>query len=239
MERPEQFNVYTSSKVENPESTSSDSKTNTGAIVGGVVGGVVVLLIIAVIIFVVLRRRRRNRKTTDGNMGAAAMMPMMNNEKDDNNNNNTAPAHYGGQSRMSFQPLLGLLDTLTLRTAPPTYSAPIQNSYQATAPGKGHESYHQYASHASEPQELPTDTSSSNPNRFSELPADASTSGVNRRFSELPAEGTARGGPSELESPLASPYVTPALLQEEFTNDMAKRASHHGLGLSPVTGRTK
>lgn len=239
MERPEQFNAFTSSSSESSPQPSSDKsnsddsssgKTSTGAIVGGVVGGVVVIIIIAIIAFVVFRRRRNNKKTTDGNMGAAAMMPMMNNNSnsDDHNNNhnsneksdnNATLTHYGGQS------------------PPPTYSAPIQNSYQTTPHGKGHESYHQYASHANEPQELPTETVSSNPNRYSELPADASNNGVNRRYSELPAGAAGPAGPSELESPYTTPYVTPAPLQEEFTDDMAKRASQQGLGLS--TGHPK
>ncbi|EUC47750.1 hypothetical protein COCMIDRAFT_3375 [Bipolaris oryzae ATCC 44560] len=207
MERPEQFNTYVSQdKQENP---SDSGKTNTGAIVGGVVGGVVVLAIIGVIIFIVLRKRK-NKKTTEGDMGAATMMPMMNNNE--KNDNSAAAGHYGGQS------------------PPPTYSAPIQNSYQATSPGKGHESYHQYASHATEPQELPADSSSSH-NRFSELPAGASNVMDNRRFSELPADA-GRPGPSELESPYATPFVSPLPTQQEFSGDMAKRASRQGLGVS-------
>lgn len=163
-------------------------------------------------------------------MGAATMMPMMNKEKDDNSG---AAVQYGGQSRTPTQSLYGLLNKLTLGTAPPTYSGPIQNTYQATSPGKGHESYHQYASHANEPQELPAEPSSSHGSRFSELPAGASNVMDNRRFSELPAEGAGPAGPSELESPYATPYVTPQPLQEEFSNDMAKRAGHaQGLGLS-------
>lgn len=226
MERPEQFNAYvTQDKKEN---ASDSGKSNTGAIVGGVIGGVVVLAIIGIIIFIVLRKRK-NKKTTEGDMGAATMMPMMNsNEK---NNHSAAAGHYGGQSRMSSHSLLVLLHRLTLKAAPPTYSAPIQNSYQATSPGKGHESYHQYASHATEPQELPADSSSSH-NRFSELPAGASNVMDNRRFSELPADATARPGPSELESPYASPFVSPLPTQQEFSGDMAKRASRQGLGVS-------
>ncbi|EUC29190.1 hypothetical protein COCCADRAFT_40402 [Bipolaris zeicola 26-R-13] len=207
MERPEQFNAYVSQdKKENP---SGSGKSNTGAIVGGVVGGVVVLAIIGIIIFIVLRKRK-NKKTTEGDMGAATMMPMMNNNE--KNDNSAAAGHYGAQS------------------PPPTYSAPIQNSYQATSPGKGHESYHQYASHAAEPQELPADSSSSH-NRFSELPASSSNVMDNRRFSELPADA-ARPGPSELESPYATPFVSPLATQQEFSGDMAKRASRQGLGVS-------
>ncbi|XP_014561085.1 hypothetical protein COCVIDRAFT_22792 [Bipolaris victoriae FI3] len=207
MERPEQFNAYVSQdKKENP---SGSGKSNTGAIVGGVVGGVVVLAIIGIIIFIVLRKRK-NKKTTEGDMGAATMMPMMNNNE--KNDNSAAAGHYGAQS------------------PPPTYSAPIQNSYQATSPGKGHESYHQYASHAAEPQELPADSSSSH-NRFSELPAGSSNVMDNRRFSELPADA-ARPGPSELESPYATPFVSPLATQQEFSGDMAKRASRQGLGVS-------
>jgi hypothetical protein len=209
MERPEQFNTYTlADKTEDP---SKSGKSNTGAIVGGVVGGVVVLAIIGIIIFIVLRRRK-NSKQAGGDMGAATMMPMMNNEKSDDKG---ATGHYGGQS------------------PPPTYSAPIQNSYQSALPGKGHESYHQYASHASEPQELPADSSSSHGHRFSELPAGASNVMDNRRFSELPADATERTGPSELESPYTTPYASPLPQQQEFSSDVAKRASRtQGLGLS-------
>ena len=161
-------------------------------------------------------------------MGAATMMPMMNKEKGDQSG---AAIQYGGQSRTPVQSFHGLLNKLTLGIAPPTYSGPIQNTYQASSPGKGHESYHQYASHAMEPQELPAEPSSSHGQRFSELPAGASNVMDNRRFSELPAEGAGPTGPSELESPV--PYVTPQPLQEEFSNDVAKRSSHpQGLGLS-------
>jgi hypothetical protein len=227
MERPEQFNTYTlADKTEDP---SKSGKSNTGAIVGGVVGGVVVLAIIGIIIFIVLRRRK-NSKQAGGDMGAATMMPMMNNEKSDDKG---ATGHYGGQSRMPTRSTPTLLSQLTLRIAPPTYSAPIQNSYQSALPGKGHESYHQYASHASEPQELPADSSSSHGHRFSELPAGASNVMDNRRFSELPADATERAGPSELESPYTTPYASPLPQQQEFSSDVAKRASRtQGLGLS-------
>lgn len=207
LDRPDLVEAYTAAEK---EASSDSGKTNTGAIVGGVVGGVVVLAIIAVIAFVVLRRRK-NKKAAGGDMGAATMMPIMNKEKDDHSG---AAVQYGGQS------------------PPPTYSGPIQNTYQTSTPGKGHESYHQYASHAVEPQELPAEPSSSHGQRFSELPAGASNVMDNRRFSELPAEGAGHAGPSELESPYATPYVTPLPLQEEFSNDMAKRSSPQGLGLS-------
>lgn len=119
-----------------------------------------------------------------------------------------------------------MFDNLTLRAAPPTYSAPVQNSYHDDPSKKGHPSHHQYASHANEPQELPTGVASPTRHRYSELPVDASSGMDTRRFSELPAESM---GPSELESP----YVSPMPIQEEFSNDMAKRASRaQGLGLS-------
>jgi hypothetical protein len=115
-------------------------------------------------------------------------------------------------------------------TAPPTYSAPIQDSYQDNSITKGgHQSYHQYASHASEPQELPAEVSSSNTHRYSELPAGASGGVDTRRFSELPADATGPA-PSELESP----QVSPRPLQAEFSNDMAKRTSR-GQGLGVMT----
>ncbi|USP82546.1 hypothetical protein yc1106_09820 [Curvularia clavata] len=222
LDRPDLVEAYTSTGKED-----DSGKTNTGAIVGGVVGGVVVIAIIAVIFFVL--RRRKNKKAAGGDMGAATMMPMMNKEKGDQGG---AAGQYGGQSRMPVQSLHGLLNKLTLGTAPPTYSGPVQNTYQASSPGKGHESYHQYASHASEPQELPAELASPHGQRFSELPAGASNVMDNRRFSELPAEGAGPAGPSELESPYTTPYVTPQPLQGEFSNDMAKRSSPQGLGLS-------
>jgi hypothetical protein len=110
--------------------------------------------------------------------------------------------------------------------APPTYSAPVQGAYQHDSPTKGHQTY-QYAHHASEPQELPADMSSSNTHRYSELPAGVSDAMDTRRFSELPAEAT-RVGPSELESP----QVSPMPVQGEFSSDKAKRVSRaQGLGV--------
>ncbi|KAG9187784.1 hypothetical protein G6011_05655 [Alternaria panax] len=211
MDRPEQFRVYASG-VASATSTPGETKSNTGAIVGGVVGGVVGLAIIGLTIFFVLRKRR-NQKPAEGETGAAAaMVPMMNNEK---HNHNRHSSHFDGQS------------------PPPTYSAPIQGSYQDNSPTKGHQSYSQYASHASEPQELPAEVSSSNTHRYSELPAGASDGIDTRRFSELPANATGPAPPSELESP----QVSPRPLQAGFSNDMAKRASRGpGLGVTPEEG---
>ncbi|CAN9312313.1 unnamed protein product [Alternaria alternata] len=202
-----QFDEYApdaASATPSASSSSGDGKSNTGAIVGGVVGGVVGLAIIGLIIFFVLRKRR-NQKPAEGDMGAAAMVPMMNNEKHDHNRHSS---QFNGQS------------------PPPTYSAPIGGSYHDNTPTKGHQSYHQYASHASEPQELPAEFPSSSTQRYSELPAGAD----NRRFSELPAEATGPAPPSELESP----QVSPRPVQAEFQNDMAKRASQ-GRGLGVMT----
>lgn len=113
---------------------------------------------------------------------------------------------------------------LTSPIAPPTYTSPVQDPYQKNYPTKGQQSYVQYASHASEPQELPAEVSS--PNRYSELPAGASDVVDTRRFSELPAE--ARPGPSELESP----QISPMPVQGEFSSDKTKRASRaQGLGV--------
>jgi hypothetical protein len=64
------------------------------------------------------------------------------------------------------------------------------------------------------PQELPANASTSN--RYSELPAEASSSRA-PRFSELSAD-TAQAT-AELESPQPSPRP----LQSEFATDMAKR----------------
>ncbi|KAL1796941.1 hypothetical protein ACET3X_005481 [Alternaria dauci] len=211
MGRPEQFSTYgsnTTSATPSASSTPDDKKSNTGPIVGGVVGGVVGLAIIGLIIFFVLRKRR-NQKPAEGDMGAAAMVPMMNNEKHDHNRHSS---QFHGQS------------------PPPTYSAPIQGSYQDNSPNKGHQSYHQYASHASEPQELPAEVSSSNTHRYSELPAGASNDVDTRRFSELPADASGPAPPSELESP----QVSPRPVQTGFSNDMAKRASQ-GRGLGVMT----
>ncbi|RAR05396.1 Poliovirus receptor-related protein 2 [Stemphylium lycopersici] len=198
LERPEQFSAYASASA-TPEPLSSDpisDKTNIGAIVGGVVGGVVALAIIGVVVFFVLRRKR-SKKPAGGDMGAAAMIPMMNSEK---GGHSGSSVQYGGQS------------------PPPTYSAPVRNSYHDDPSNKGHQSHHQYASHANEPQELPTEVALRTRHQYSELPADASNGMDTRRFSELPAESP---GPSELESP----YVSPMPIQEEFSKDMVKRAS--------------
>ncbi|RMZ72896.1 Transmembrane domain of the Epidermal Growth Factor Receptor family of Tyrosine Kinase [Pyrenophora seminiperda CCB06] len=185
MDRPEQFKAY----VEANSTSDTSSKSNTGAIIGGVVGGVFVIGIIGAIIIFMLRRRR-NRKRGDGYMGAAAMVPMMKGEKHDEHGNSM---HYSGLS------------------PPPTYTSPHpdQNIYQQGFPVKGQQSYHQYANHASEPQELPADISSQ---RYSELPADISNGAI---------------------SELASPEISPMPLQSEYSNDMAKRTSgSRGLGIS-------
>lgn len=92
MERPEQFNAYTSAGS-TPEAS---SKSNTAAIAGGVVGGVVGLAIIGALIFFLLRRRRNRKRET----GTAAMVPMMKDEKRDDHRNS---AQYAGQSRKCFQ----------------------------------------------------------------------------------------------------------------------------------------
>ena len=221
LERPEQFKVYAS--VSASPTPASSSKSNTGAIVGGVVGGVVVLAIIGAIMFFVLRRRR-NQKPAEGEMGAAAMMPMMKGEKGHGSRDSV---QYGGQSR-TFSRIFTLRHMLTFETAPPTYSAPVQDPYQSMSPSKGQNSYHQYAQNAAEPQELPAEIPAPAEHRYSELPAIASHGTDNRRYSELPAESTA-GRAAELESP----QISPRPLQSEFSNDMAKRASlAQGLGVT-------
>ncbi|KAH7381691.1 hypothetical protein BKA66DRAFT_122148 [Pyrenochaeta sp. MPI-SDFR-AT-0127] len=210
LERPEQFNAYASAS---PSSTPQpSSKSNTGAIAGGVVGGVVGLAIIGAIIFFVLRKQRRNPQPNNNDMGAAAMVPMMKEKPDER-----LSAQYGGQS------------------PPPTYSTPNpdQGYYQNMDPVKGHHSYHQYASVADGPQELPAEVLPSSANRYSELPGDASNSTATHRFSELPAETTRA---TELESPRTSP--TP--LQTEFATDMAKqRNQNQGLGVTIEETLTK
>lgn len=86
------------------------------------------------------------------------------------------------------------------------------------SPNKGHQSYHQYASHADGPQELAGSSTSPVENRYSELPADIPSSMGNNRYSELPAEATRV---SELESPQTSPRP----LQGGFSSDMAKQTN--------------
>ncbi|CAE7205426.1 hypothetical protein P3342_011668 [Pyrenophora teres f. teres] len=212
MDRPEQLQAYVSASSTDASTPSTpgasaspkadtSSKSNTGAIVGGVVGGVFVIGIIGALILFFLRRRR-NRKREEGYMGAATMVPMMNAEKHNGNSNSV---QYDGQS------------------PPPTYSSPEQN-YQQGFPVKGQQSYHQFASHASEPQELPADVTPPRAQRYSELPAEISQGVDNRRFSELPAGANEPTRPSELESPETSPRPQ----QTEFPNDMAKRTGENG-----------
>jgi hypothetical protein len=98
------------------------------------------------------------------------------------------------------------------------------------SPSKGHNSYHQYAQNAAEPQELPAEVSSPTEHRYSELPADVSNGGDTRRYSEPPAKFTAARA-----ADLESPQTTPRPLQSEFSNDMAKRANN-ALGLGVTTG---
>ncbi|KAE8831561.1 hypothetical protein PTNB73_07110 [Pyrenophora teres f. teres] len=209
MDRPEQLQAYVSASSTDASTPSTpgasaspkadtSSKSNTGAIVGGVVGGVFVIGIIGALILFFLRRRR-NRKREEGYMGAATMVPMMNAEK-----------HNGNSNSVQYD-------------APPTYSSPEQN-YQQGFPVKGQQSYHQFASHASEPQELPADVTPPRAQRYSELPAEISQGVDNRRFSELPAGANEPTRPSELESPETSPRPQ----QTEFPNDMAKRTGENG-----------
>lgn len=111
------------------------------------------------------------------------------------------------------------------------YSTPAmghQDYYQNMSPK---DQYHnQYAQHAVAPQELPAEMESPVPNRFSELPAEASSSAANNRYSELPAGSSSVAHTSELESPQTSPRP----LQSEFQNDMAKQHepnANPGLGV--------
>ena len=215
MDQPMQFTVYASGTA----APATSSKSNTGAIAGGVVGGVVGLALIGALIFFLLRKKR-NQKAAEGDLGAAAMVPM-GNEK----NGGSPSSQIGGQSRM-WPSRLRLYLVLMNLAAPPTYSAPIQDYYQNMAPNKGHQSYHQYASHADGPQELQGSSTSQAQNRYSELPADASSAMANHRVSELPADATRI---SELESPDVSPRPP----QSGFSTDMAKQANQpHGLGVS-------
>lgn len=99
-------------------------------------------------------------------------------------------------------------------------------------PTKGHHSYHQYANVADGPQELPAEVLPT-ASRYSELPAEATSSTAANRFSELPAEIPRA---SELESPRPSPR----LLQTEFTSDLAKqRNQNQGLGVTIEEEPTK
>jgi hypothetical protein len=210
MERPEQFKAYASASA----AAAPSKKSNTGAIAGGVVGGIVALAIIAGLVFFFLRKKKRSQKTDE--MGATSMMPMANEKR--------FSGQQAGQSRALR--IHSSYFKLTVRTAPPTYTAPTQDYYQNITPNKGHQSYHQYASHADGPQELPTEVSSPTENRYSELPAEATSSmGNTNRYSELPAGVTT--GPMELESP----QITPRPLQSEFTQDLAKQNQSQGLGV--------
>jgi hypothetical protein len=88
------------------------------------------------------------------------------------------------------------------------------------SPTKDHhyrQSYTDYSQGATAPQELPAETTSPVEHRYSELPAESSSS--NRRVSELPAGATQ--ATAELESPQASPRP----LQGEFASDLAKHVN--------------
>lgn len=99
-------------------------------------------------------------------------------------------------------------------------------------PNKSQHSYQQYPHNAHEPQELSAETASPIEHRYSELAAASHTTDT-RRFSELPTESNTTNTRrfSELHadaaviSELPTPDVSPMLPQEEFGNDMAKRAS--------------
>ncbi|KAL6712470.1 hypothetical protein ACN47E_000347 [Coniothyrium glycines] len=155
--------------------TSESNQSNTGAIAGGVVGGVVALAIIGALIIFFLRRKKHNKKSEE--LGAASMMPM------------TSDKSYTEQPGA--------------QSPPPTYSAPSQDFYQNMSPTKGHQSYHQYASHSEGPAELPAGMPLAAEHRYSELPDEISTKGNTHRYSELPASATTQL--TELESPQTSP----------------------------------
>jgi hypothetical protein len=118
--------------------------------------------------------------------------------------------------------------------APPMYSSPNPNIYQSMPPTKDQhyrQSYADYSHGADGPQELPAETTSPVEHRYSELPAESSSS--NRRISELPAGATQ--ATAELESPQASPRP----LQGEFTSDLAKHVHRTPNTASGVESREK
>jgi hypothetical protein len=85
-------------------------------------------------------------------------------------------------------------------------------------PAKDQHTYQYNAHNSFEPQELPAETARpAAEHRYSELQAESSTIDT-RRFSELPAE-------ANMASELPTPDVSPMPIQEEFSNNMAKRAS--------------
>jgi hypothetical protein len=141
-----------------------------------------------------------------------------------------ASVQYGGQSRECAK--MRRNDSLTHKqTAPPTYSSPNPNVYQALAPTKGHpyQPYHGYSHEEMAPQELPAHTSSPIENRYSELPAESSSS-RSHRISELPADATR--AMAELESP----HTSPQPLQSEFSTDLAKQVKQgKGTESEPVS----
>ncbi|KAF2031269.1 hypothetical protein EK21DRAFT_63518 [Setomelanomma holmii] len=202
MERPEQFNAYA------PSATPEAKSGSNGAIIGGAVGGgVAAAIIIGVLIFFFCRRKKRSQHNLEN--GATASTPMMK-ERDEAH----LSVQYGGQS------------------PPPTYSSPNPNFYGNVAPSKVNpyqQPYQEYRHEDSAPQELPAENSSPVEHRYSELPAESSSS---KRYSELPAG--ARSATAELESPQASPRP----LQSEFSTDLAKQANQ-GLGVTEDRPRGK
>lgn len=80
MDRPEQFNAYTSPSSSSTPSPPPEGKSSKGAIIGGAVGGAVVFaLIIGVIIFLLCRRKKRKQKESKVEVegGANATTPMI------------------------------------------------------------------------------------------------------------------------------------------------------------------
>ncbi|KAH7078900.1 hypothetical protein BKA63DRAFT_253739 [Paraphoma chrysanthemicola] len=195
MERPEQFNAYAPS--------SESKKSNSGAVIGGAVGGgVAAAIIIGILIFFFCRKKKRNQHNIE--QGATASTPMMKERPEEH-----LSAQYGGQS------------------PPPTYSSPNPNFYQNVSPSKGHpyhQPYQEYRHQDDGPQELPAENPSPVTHRYSELPAESSSSSNPHRFSELPA------GASSVPAELASPQISPRPLQSEFSTDLAKQ-TNQGLGV--------
>lgn len=87
-----------------------------------------------------------------------------------------------------------------------------------------HQSYQEYRHQDDGPQELPAEPGSPVEHRYSELPAEASSSSNHNRISELPA------GASSATAERASPQISPRPLQSEFSTDLAKQ-SNQGLGV--------
>ncbi|KAJ4349716.1 uncharacterized protein N0V89_008333 [Didymosphaeria variabile] len=165
------------------EAEAEGGHSHTGVIVGAAVGGgVAVVAIIAILIFCLFKKRRARSRSAPPSSQAPFPSPEKTEYRHSVISEGTNTLSPGAPQRG-----LGILSDGT--AAPPLYNSPKPPPFAAFG-------QHQYTpvAQTGEPQELPVDY----------------TAGSSQRYSELPAEVTSsspglRQAPAELESPMISP----------------------------------